>query len=64
MVRYDVLHYASELVVRPNEGALQVVYNDVIWSVSGSASEVIWPYWWHFILVDYNIDGTKRGIVK
>ncbi len=21
----------------------------VIWSDSGSASEVIWPYWWHFI---------------
>ncbi len=22
---------------------------EVIWSVSGSASEVIYPYWWHFI---------------
>jgi hypothetical protein len=22
---------------------------DVIWSDSGSASDVIWPYWWHFI---------------
>lgn len=23
---------------------------NVIWSgVGGSASEVIWPYWWHFI---------------
>ena len=20
-----------------------------IWSATGSASEVIWPYWWHFI---------------
>ena len=20
-----------------------------IWSTTGSASEVIWPYWWHFI---------------
>ena len=20
-----------------------------VWSDSGSASEVIWPYWWHFI---------------
>ena len=20
-----------------------------VWSKSGSASEVIWPYWWHFI---------------
>lgn len=22
---------------------------DTIWSASGSASDVIWPYWWHFI---------------
>lgn len=22
---------------------------DVIWSTAGSASEIIWPYWWHFI---------------
>lgn len=22
---------------------------ETIWSTSGSASEVIWPYWWHFI---------------
>lgn len=22
---------------------------ETIWSQSGSASEVIWPYWWHFI---------------
>ena len=20
-----------------------------VWSATGSASEVIWPYWWHFI---------------
>ena len=20
-----------------------------IWSTTGSASEVIWPYWWHFV---------------
>lgn len=20
-----------------------------VWSTTGSASEVIWPYWWHFI---------------
>lgn len=20
-----------------------------IWSTSGSASEVVWPYWWHFV---------------
>jgi len=22
---------------------------NTIWSTTGSASEVIWPYWWHFI---------------
>lgn len=22
---------------------------DTIWSASGSAADVIWPYWWHFI---------------
>ena len=22
---------------------------DAVWSATGSASEVIWPYWWHFI---------------
>ena len=22
---------------------------DTVWSAGGSASEVIWPYWWHFI---------------
>lgn len=22
---------------------------ETIWSTSGSASETIWPYWWHFI---------------
>jgi hypothetical protein len=22
---------------------------DTIWSDTGSASGVIWPYWWHFI---------------
>ena len=22
---------------------------NTVWSSSGSASEVVWPYWWHFI---------------
>lgn len=22
---------------------------ETVWSATGSASEVIWPYWWHFI---------------
>ena len=22
---------------------------ETIWSKTGSASDIIWPYWWHFI---------------
>ena len=22
---------------------------DTVWSSQGSASDIIWPYWWHFI---------------
>ena len=25
------------------------IYWNTIWSDTGSASDVIWPYWWHFI---------------
>lgn len=24
-------------------------WEQTVWSSTGSASEVIWPYWWHFI---------------
>lgn len=24
-------------------------WEDVLWSTSGNADSVIWPYWWHFI---------------
>ena len=24
-------------------------WQNTIWSVGGSASETIWPYWWHFV---------------
>ena len=40
----DVLDFAKE------NG--EWVYSDqwhTVWSATGSASEVIWPYWWHFI---------------
>lgn len=26
---------------------------DVLWSTSGNADRVIWPYWWHFIYYMY-----------
>ena len=28
---------------------LETTTYNTIWSSQGSASEVIWPYWWHFI---------------
>lgn len=31
------------------DGSWQETSWSCIWSTSGSASEVIWPYWWHFI---------------
>ena len=24
-------------------------WEETVWSATGSASDVIWPYWWHFI---------------
>ena len=32
-----------------NNGVWQEISWKTIWSTSGSASEVIYPYWWHFI---------------
>ena len=31
------------------DGVWQEIAWETIWSTSGSASEVIYPYWWHFI---------------
>ena len=39
----DVLSFANVV------GAWEETYWETIWSKSGSASDVIWPYWWHFI---------------
>lgn len=30
-------------------GTWQEAQWQTVWSTTGSASEVIWPYWWHFI---------------
>ena len=32
-----------------NGDTWEQVYWGTIWSSTGSASDVIWPYWWHFI---------------
>ena len=39
----DVLSFANV------DGAWEETYWETILSKSGSASDVIWPYWWHFI---------------
>ena len=45
VINDEHVKYACELIIIKDE----VVYNDTVWSKSGSASEIIYPYWWHFI---------------
>ena len=40
---------ANVLSFKNNNGVWQEISWKTIWSTSGSASEVIYPYWWHFI---------------
>ena len=40
---------ANVLTFQNNNGVWQEIAWETIWSTSGSASEVIYPYWWHFI---------------
>ena len=40
---------ANVLSFENNNGVWQEISWKTIWSTSGSASEVIYPYWWHFI---------------
>lgn len=37
------------LTLKYTDGVWQEISWETIWSTSGSASEVIYPYWWHFI---------------
>ena len=39
----DVVTYTKE------NGQWKFYRWDTIWAEEGSASEVIWPYWWHFV---------------
>lgn len=39
----DIITYTKE------NGQWKFQRWDPIWAKGGSASEVIWPYWWHFI---------------
>lgn len=43
MTNGDVLTFVNE------DGTWVQTYWQAIWSTSGSASDVIYPYWWHFI---------------
>ena len=40
---------ANVLTFKYTDGAWEEISWEAIWSTSGSASEVIYPYWWHFI---------------
>ena len=40
---------ADVLTFKYTDGVWQQMSWETIWSTSGSASEVIYPYWWHFI---------------
>lgn len=40
---------ANVLLFKYTDGVWQEISWKTIWSTSGSASEVIYPYWWHFI---------------
>ena len=40
---------ADVLTFEKKDGVWQEIAWETIWSTSGSASEVIYPYWWHFI---------------
>ena len=40
---------ANVLTFKKQNGIWQVISWETIWSASGSASDVIYPYWWHFI---------------
>lgn len=40
---------ASVLTFENSNGAWKETAWQVIWSTTGSASEVMYPYWWHFI---------------
>ena len=40
---------ANVLTFKNNNGVWQQISWETIWSASGSASGVIYPYWWHFI---------------
>lgn len=43
------MEMANVLSFQKNHGKWEEVGWETIWSKSGSASEIIWPYWWHFI---------------
>lgn len=41
---------ASILTFKKQDGNWSYeAWERVVWSSTGSASDVIWPYWWHFI---------------
>lgn len=49
VIKNQYANYACELIITGSGQNQKIVSNDTIWSNTGSASEIIWPYWWHFI---------------
>ncbi len=41
--------YGSVISFHNNDDKWEIEHWKTIWSSTGSASGVIWPYWWHFI---------------
>lgn len=37
------------LFIKENNKWLYSKWEKTVWSATGSASDIIWPYWWHFI---------------
>ena len=49
VIKNQYANYACELIITGSGQNQKIVSNDTIWSNTGSASEIIWPYWWHYI---------------
>ena len=45
----DEMSSASIVCFRYINNKWECTSYSTVWSTTGSASETIWPYWWHFI---------------
>ena len=55
--KYQNIYYVSKersnanilIFIKESDVWKYHAWETTVWSSSGSASDVIWPYWWHFI---------------